>query len=153
MTLTISTPVPATQSVQLQTVLKMIEDWSNYEIAAFSAGVTEDYTHEYLPANAGLPTHGKEKFIERVEFIKTVMTMQVEVKDIIETPGVVILYRHQTGIQGKTKGGNVYDPEVLFFVYTAEQSDGTIKVTKSKEYVDTVRFAKFAEVVKQELTA
>lgn len=57
------------------------------------------------------------------------------------------------GVNAKTKGGNTNDPEVLNLVYVAQQSDGTYKVTKSREYVDTVKFARFGELVQKELAA
>ena len=57
------------------------------------------------------------------------------------------------GVYAKTPGGNISDSDVLNLVYVDKQADGTYKVTKSREYIDTAMYARFAEQVKQEALA
>jgi len=150
MTLTISATVPVNPSAQLQVVLKMTEAGIAFDFPAFRSTVTEDYIHEYLPSYEDMPRLDREGFITRLEFRKNIMTLDVDLKDIIEAPGVTILHM---SVSGKTKGGNVSELEVLNLVYTAEQPDGTTKAIKSREFIDTARMAKFAEALKLEMTA
>lgn len=53
----------------------------------------------------------------------------------------------------KTKGGNVNDQELLTLLYIAEQSDGSFKATKCREFVDTLKFTSFGQAVQKELAA
>ena len=50
----------------------------------------------------------------------------------------------------KTKGGNVSETEVILMLYLSEQPDGSFKVCKVRDFVDTLKFAKFDADVKKE---
>lgn len=51
-----------------------------------------------------------------------------------------------------TKGGvSNGDPEVMNIFHLAKQPDGSYKVQRSKEYLDTAKFAVFSEAVRKEL--
>ena len=45
------------------------------------------------------------------------------------------------------------DQEVVNMVSVGEQADGTWKVTRSREYVDTAKFVKFGEAARKEMGA
>lgn len=50
----------------------------------------------------------------------------------------------------KTKGGNVSETEVILMLYLSEQPDGSFKVYKVRDFVDTLKFAKFDADLKKE---
>lgn len=56
----------------------------------------------------------------------------------------------QSTVHVKTPGGNINDSEILVLLYVTEQPDGSFKVSKAREFVDTAKFAKFDADVKKE---
>ena len=51
------------------------------------------------------------------------------------------------------KEGVKSEQEVLHIVYVVEQPDGSLKVAKLKEFVDTAKWVHFAEVMKKKMAA
>ncbi|KAH8107231.1 hypothetical protein BXZ70DRAFT_1074830 [Cristinia sonorae] len=152
MPVTYTAPVPANPSAQLQAVFKILESGAAFDTKGVASVVTEDFTHVYLPENAGLPKFTKAEFVGRIDSMTSLFTtFNFDVKEIIEAPGAVVIHM---AMRATTKGGASNDEiEVMNVLYVAEQADGTHKVTKSKEYVDTVKWTKFAEAVQKELSA
>ncbi|TCD60734.1 hypothetical protein EIP91_009617 [Steccherinum ochraceum] len=151
MTYTCSAPLPTNPSPQLEVVLSMMQAGTAFDLEAFGAFTSDDYTHHFLPENAGLPKSSKAEFMGHISKIgKLFATFSVEVKEIIESPNVIVLY---TSIRGTTKGGNVNDADMVNMVYVREEADETWRVTKSREYVDTAKFAQFGAAVQKEMAA
>ena len=67
MTVTYSTKLPANPSAQLKVALKMIEAGTAFDAKEFAAYTTEDYTHVFLPENAGLSRFTKAEFLARID--------------------------------------------------------------------------------------
>ncbi|KAH8107230.1 hypothetical protein BXZ70DRAFT_284707 [Cristinia sonorae] len=152
MTVTFTAPIPANPSAQLQVVLKILESGVAFDAKGVASVTTEDFMHSYLPEGAGLPKYTKAEFVARVDSMKsTFKTFAFEVKEIIEAPDTIVVYMV---VHATTKGGvSNRDIEMINVLYVAEQADGTYKVKKSKEYVDTVKYVKFAADVQKELLA
>lgn len=60
-------------------------------------------------------------------------------------------HRTQLDVHVKTKGGNTSDSTPLNLIYVAEQPDGSYKVYKTREFVDTHKYTAFNEAIKKEL--
>lgn len=129
-------------STQLQTVFYFIQALRDWNFEMLESTLSEDYKMEVLPRSLGIPTRGKEEWLQTCKESNILEPgYRVDVIDINESPGRI--WVHAT-VYARAKTGQSYENEYLLMFCLTTDDSGQPKIRELKEFMDSLYTTNFA---------